>query len=923
MSRLAYCLTPYRLPGLHTMMLTADDVAALWNGYLVLWHPAIVRLCSEPPQLASPYDHEQPNAPHIYTLPETPPLYLPDDWSERVRQAGGVSVTAGVDRQVVVREALAALGIEPTPYDRPEPFYALGLGYALLQAFFEGMQHPWTLSTSEFWNDVKTAAATQDENTRHSLLQSAAQRLRQARETLYSGTIYVLAVVFAEDLTHNNFVHDLLQLDLPWNVVASGEHLECWAKQNPETWEKLRQRVIQERVELCAGPYHERPDALLPIGSQLWNLRKGMAVYKELVGGEPRVFARKKFGYTPSFPAFLHRFGLSRMLFLPSEQGVIPEYRAASIEWTSPDGHRVEAITRKPLPGDDPLTYFHWAYHVIRTIREDTTPNLVLTFYQSSPRPPAHDWLELHSLASVLGELVTATRWMNEIPIGEYPTPPGADDFHSCYLDDLVAARAVDPVGLFMRHHRQRRALEAAWTLAALWRVLMPSGAETHGFARLRELEAKLESGGDIESDLAAVTHELLQRLAERLLSRAQSDQPGHLLFNVCPRERKMVTTLDNIATPLPSPAKATQPLGGGKAEVVVQVPGLGFAWLPNRVAPGTLVALPKTKLAEGLTLRNEYFEAEVDEQTGGLRAFRDYKWRNNRIGEILAFGPGSDMRAEQVEVTSSGPSRGEIVTRGVLLNGQQRLARFQQRFRIWRGYPLLVIEITLEPESPVEMPAEGETPYGATSAWHAAYVARWAWRDPQTRLFRAVAGIRFPTQHTRPETAEYVEVCTPFSRTTLFTGGLPFLQRHSQRMLDVILLCPGERTRTFELALGLELSEPGQLALEWLTPSLSIPVSTGPPHVGTTGWLAWLDAENVALFSLRVPEDDSAAWLVQLQETRGVSTECSLRCPRNPVRAYVVDEWNQPQHELTVNQDAVQIFLGAHELLTLRVEFA
>jgi hypothetical protein len=141
--------------------------------------------------------------------------------------------------------------------------------------------------------------------------------------------------------------------------------------------------------------------------------------------------------------------------------------------------------------------------------------------------------------------------------------------------------------------------------------------------------------------------------------------------------------------------------------------------------------------------------------------------------------------------------------------------------------------------------------------------------------------------------------------------------------MLDVILLCPGESARSFELAIGLELEEPGQLATAWLTPPLTIPVAKGPPHVGATGWLAWIDAENVSLVSLRVPTDGSHAWLVRLQETRGVATECSLRCPRNPVHACVVDEWNQPQHDLTVQEDAVQVFLGANELVHLRVEFS
>jgi hypothetical protein len=925
MNRQAFCLTPYRLPGQHTMMLTGEDVEALWNGYLILWHPAVVRLCSEPPRLASPYDHEQPSGPHIYALPETPPLFLPDDWEVRVAQAGGVAVRVGLERHSAQKELLQKLGLSDSTPATLAGFYGLGLGFALMDAFFEGMQHPSSLAVNDFWADVQAAATAADEATQHRLLQAAAQRLREARETLYSGTIYLLAVLLTEDVSAGSVTESFLRHDLPCDIVASAETWQRWAKECSDIWPLLCERVLQERLEACAAPLLERPDALLPVASQLWNLRSGLGALKDLLRTELRVFGRKHFGYVPTFPSLLHALGLSRAFFLPLEEGVVPEFRATTIEWTSPDGHRIEAITRKPLPGEDPLTYFHLAYHLVKTIREDTTPNLLFAFRQKQPPVVAEDWLALHGLAPVFGEFVTATRLMNEVPIGEYPSPPGADDFHSCYLDDLTAQGEADPVSRFARHHRLRRWLDALWTLAALWRALMPKETNTDWLGRFAAVEQALERGEEVESALAGLAQETMHRLAERLLVRATSEQPGHLIFNPGTATRRIVAVLDNITTPLPAPAKATQPLGGGKAEVVVEVPALGFAWLPNQVAAGTLVALPKTRLVEGYALRNEFFEAEVDEQSGGLRSFRDYKWRHNRIGQILAFVPGSEMRAEQIEAVSSGPSRGEIISRGQLLDGQgQRLARFQQRFRIWRGHPLLHLEITLEPEQELPVAARAsESPYGGVSPWHTAYVCRWAWRDTAAKLFRSVGGTVYPTQHTRPETAEYIEVRTPFSRTTLFTGGLPFLQRHSQRMLDIILLCPGETSRTFELALGLELEQPGQLALDWLTPALTIPVSKGPPHVGSSGWLAWVDAANVALVSLRVADDGSPTWLVRLQETQGVATECHLRCPRSPVHACVVDEWNQPQHDLTIDGDAVRLFLGAGELTHIRVEFA
>jgi len=46
----------------------------------------------------------------------------------------------------------------------------------------------------------------------------------------------------------------------------------------------------------------EREDALLPVESQLWNLLKGQAVTRALLGSDVQVFARKRFAAHPQLP---------------------------------------------------------------------------------------------------------------------------------------------------------------------------------------------------------------------------------------------------------------------------------------------------------------------------------------------------------------------------------------------------------------------------------------------------------------------------------------------------------------------------------------------------------------------------------------------------------------------------------------------
>src|SRR5437764_9478733 len=129
-------LSPYRLPTQSTLYLGDDEVAAFLNGYAALWHPAALRGADGPPHVASPSDHEQPVAGHVYAVPDNPPLMLPDDWEEKAREAGALVFKATTDRGETLRnllEALAAVLPEDDPgrpllalpMERVRPFFGL------------------------------------------------------------------------------------------------------------------------------------------------------------------------------------------------------------------------------------------------------------------------------------------------------------------------------------------------------------------------------------------------------------------------------------------------------------------------------------------------------------------------------------------------------------------------------------------------------------------------------------------------------------------------------------------------------------------------------------------------------------------------------------------------------------------------------
>ena len=177
-------LSPYRFPGQHLLTLADEDMACWLNAFTALWHPALLWEAAGPPRCDSQYDHEQPLPGCVYALPESPPLYLPDDWQERVKAVGSIVFTASTDREVTLANLKAALETasemataEPADPDSAKPapfgwkeglslpadelgfFFGIGWGHLLHSSLVEAMEHDNALDAQGFWDDIQSAVA--------------------------------------------------------------------------------------------------------------------------------------------------------------------------------------------------------------------------------------------------------------------------------------------------------------------------------------------------------------------------------------------------------------------------------------------------------------------------------------------------------------------------------------------------------------------------------------------------------------------------------------------------------------------------------------------------------------------------------------------------------------------------------------------
>lgn len=1004
------------------MTLAEEDMACWLNAQSVLWHPALLWQAQGPPRCDSTYDHEQPRPHHVYALPQTPDSYLPEDWEQRVKAAGAIVFRATPDRAATLANLRAALTAEGAPslgwrdgLDLDEsqlgPWFGLGLGYLLLAALAEAMEHENLLEPAAFWDDVQFATAlyagyaytpletnvatgpprgygdydsagyaapgeesyyeppppeneppppeneppAESESPAENeplppelpsdwrqVLQSAATKLLSAREMLYPVTIHLLEMGFLDAETLAQPWPSSLAAGVPLNLIASTHSLERLAAEQPDKLAALREAVAQGRAEVCGGSYLERPDPLLPIDSQLWNLRHGLDRARELLDDEVRVYARKRFGYHPHLPLFLSSNGITRALFLTFDESAgLPHYQGPVVSWPSPDGKQVDAFVRAPKPLDAAETFFNLGHHWFKTTREDHAAVLALQHTDRPDAPWCADLMELARLAPLLGTWETFSQFFSAVTAGEYPSVLTADDFHSDFLSERIEAHQPNPVSTFARHLRTRRRIDACWTYAALHRSLSGVRDTLDVEEALRTLEAEAERGAATSAEpagLVELERKVAVALAERLQVRAVPGRPGWMILNPCAFARRAALEMEGAShlLPLGGPVKACQ-LDGTTLRAVVEVPALGFVWLP-RAEPPSAAAVSRSRLGDekALSIRNEFFEAEVDPGTGGLRALRDQKTRMNRVSGQLVFKPGSRMVARSIQVTSTGPALGEIVSEGVLLGEQgQELTTYRQRLRAWLGRPLLEMRIELSPTQP----AAG---YG----WHAYYGARFAWRDERLPLVRGVAGTGYVSLHPRPQTPDYLEIREPPQNMVIFPGGLPFHQRQGGsdpgggRMLDVILMPEGEKADAFDLGISLDREVPMQTALGYTSPLAIVPTEKGPPHIGASGWLFHVDASNLLMTRLvpgaiEVPVEGQGdgepapppgprdAVTARFLECAGYSGLAEFRCVRDPKRAVVLDARGQFMLQAGVEGDAVHLEVSPNDLVQVQVEFS
>lgn len=911
----------------------SEEILSAWTG---LFHPALLARADAVPHFLPAED--PPEEPHdsLIVIPPCCESQLPTDWLHRAETAGARLIRGLKDRAAIVAAALRAAEVDAAAaWPLAPDFHALGYCYFLVEMLTRQLRYMTNLDEVSFRIAALAAAhaaACGETAEAEKEIAQAFTLLQQAREYFYPVESHLLDLTVVAPTTIGAELTAALRSDLPLNLLLNGRTLQLVAQENPEALALIQQRWEAGTLGVVGGEDNEPPLPLMSLESAADELDCGMATFEQLLGRRPTVFGRRRYGLSPLLPQVLLNCGLTGALHATLDDGRFPTGNQSRIRWEGLDGSGIEAIARVPIDVAQSSGFYRLPEKLSSSMDIDHIATVVFAHWPGQSCCWYEDLQRIAKHTTVIGEFCTVETYFTRTGMAGQSVKHKPDAYRSPYLTQAVAARQPDPISRWTRHYAARSALAALSSLRVLNLAaggddlpeaeLLPAWSQQ--IDRILESDATDDRAAQPVPDLNGALQSAAERLGRTLTGRSdeppsreiarRGEVPGLLTVN--PNASAGVLRLD--AAPLGRlPAAAPPVVCAGTddrgADVVAEVPGMGFAWVSagDADAPTTAPrrgwffrrrATTSQPVASENILENEFFQVVVDRRFGGIRAVLDPLSRGPRLAQQIALrwpegdpnDPGHESHytipaADELRVLRAGPVVGEILTSGRMMDPQGRLrGRFIQRTRVVRGSRLIELDVELEFNEPLP-----------SQPWQSYCAARFAWSDETATLRRSVQGASVPTDLAQFEAPEFWEIQTAKTRTAVLTGGLPYHRKVGFRRIDTLLVVAGETQRRFHLAIGVECPSPAAAALEWMTPTIVIP-SEAPP--ASHGWLFHVESRSVVatgwtpLFVLPPLDtaDAESSTAATSEPSTPVETNQSPKAPPSPARSPAHPERNR-----------------------------
>lgn len=927
--------------------LSEAEAEGLLNSFAVAWHPALVAASCRMPQWSS--SDEPPSYPENKLFLAAPVCdgWMPHDWPQHACEKGA-KVIHGVQSRAEYQRRIEELvpGAADVPDMLVRDFYALGLCYLMIELLTRKMHYFTSINETNLERDAVAAAEAAlsgDEAAMKSHLHACFEVLLEAREHFYPVDCYLLDLCLLNPETADEHLKSLLERKTPVNFLLKAEDLDAIARARPEGFSALKASVTDGTCGMVGGDRQEKPLPLVPIHSALFDLAEGHAEFQKQFGSRPRIWGRRRYGFSTQLPQILTSFGYRAALHIALDDGLYPDEEQSKLRWEGCDGTVIDAVTRIPLAGDSAAAFLRFPDRMAESMQDDQVAGLLFARWPDLKTEWLDDLRRIQSYLPVLGRFATFEDFVRESDHSGRLAVHDDQDYLSPFLLQHVAYGEADPVSRYLRFFQRRHVFDcAAWASA----IVPALRGEPLDSGRAAEWEARIERSGpdlpeiadnSLDADFADWCDGSFRSLAQ-LITGGGKESRGLLAVNALSFPRSCVLDLHGFQHPpaVEDPVRAVQWDESCK-QAVVELPGSGFVWIREPDAPQKLPTAPVPS-AEELLLRNEFFELLINEHTGGIQYLKNYGRHPNRLSQQTTFRfprertftrphhPAqeiktfyAEMELRKAEITRNGPARGEIVTESDLVdqtNGNV-IATCKQTVSVWRHLPLADLTIELEPR---------HEPDG--DPWSSYYASRFAWHSESAAVTGGLMQGAIRIYKERIESPYYLEFAEDEQRTTLLFGGIPFHRRTGPNMLDTILIPAGEMARRFQIRIGFDVPYPMQAAHDFLAPPLTGMTARAPQT--PEGWFFHLKQSNVQILGLSPllgPEDAetettvlATGFCVRLLETEGRNRKVKLRMFRAPTRARIRDHLGKTVKDLAVSGDAVFLEMRKHQFADVEI---
>ncbi|MDG2381998.1 MAG: hypothetical protein P8N76_10020 [Pirellulaceae bacterium] len=899
----------------------AESLLASWTA---LWHPQLIAAIGKMPTWHRVDDPPSERCGCLWVVPTPYANDLEPSLVNDLTAQDSLLIESPQERDSILKPALAKLNAGPSPPALADDFMALGYAYLQVELLTRQMRYSTTVEETSFEQNLVAAARLAmngEEIATREKLQSCFDFLAQERDHYYAVDVFLIDITLLDASLLGDPLLSQLQTIAKSNLIMSGEVADQLAATTGDSLSALQAAVADQNASIIGGDYRELPLSLLSIETLRAQISRSVQALEATAGVRPTVYARRQFGLTPSLPQLLNKLGYRAALHATFDGGQFPEATQSKSRWEGNGQVSIDAILRAPLDATNAATFLSLASSISDSMDMDHVATRCFTHWAGQTSPWYRELQRITQYTHALGRFVTLEEYFDETYDPGMHERFTADQYRSPRLTQCP----TDPISSSINYWRQELLLQSLVSCSGLQLIIDDQPEQRDQYKEYQKLAERFALTGfdnpewqDQEPELQLALEKVAHQLATQLNPVQVATTADRLaIVNPLgfPRRTAVLNAGLSHCPPIKPPVYASDEKDAERP-MVVDTPSMGIAFIDSAKTASSPGKSPE--LLEETTLRNEFFEACIDTQTGGLRTIRDYSTRGNRLSQQLAFrfdrhGGYTHMVADSVQTVCVNRVQAAIESRGKLIDdAKEVIAEFSQTFRVIRGSRVLEVETELQP-----------TRSAADDRWNSYFASRFAWSNEAAELDRALNGIRCPSTGKRLEAPLFIQIDDGQQQTAILTGGLPYHRKMGMRMLDSLLIVKGESQRKFKFGIGIDLKHPFRESQALLAPDIIVPDLNGD-HASISSWLMHIDAKHVQIISWEpwLEQDRVVGIRLRLCESEGRPGQVQISAFRSFDSARKTDFQQQTLTQCEVKDDKLRFQISPHELTEIEARF-